>query len=417
MQHPAATLFFCSVALFAMPLATACAQKAAPARAGSPQGPDPYTAGDEAALGKAGYVSFGPFEFGTNHTTTDVEALLPNEPLVWIETAHFRIGSALPALSITSSKDREWVTKVREELMQVALRLPSVNPNTSRLDPWLRAHLIAHRAEALYTQVQASLGCSDADFPAAPGDDARKPEPFRGIGPYLGVPQKFTILLLQNSASLVRYTAAYHGWGNDKPALHHDARFGTLLFGACEESQNGVLRSDLAVRTFLAYYVTHNLYQAYRSYGHNLPAWLITGLAHRSARQCSTRFPIYDLRTGNNEDGGHYPQWDKRWQLMLRNRKFEPLTTFTERIDVDQFAMEEHLQCWSLLDWLMTQHPRQTMQFLHRMKDPFHERLRFPTNDELLERQRLAMKEAFGTDAAGLEEQWRRTPTTTVARR
>jgi hypothetical protein len=139
MQHPAATLFFCSVALFAMPLATACAQKAAPARAGSPQGPDPYTAGDEAALGKAGYVSFGPFEFGTNHTTTDVEALLPNEPLVWIETAHFRIGSALPALSITSSKDREWVTKVREELMQVALRLPSVNPNTSRLDPWLRA--------------------------------------------------------------------------------------------------------------------------------------------------------------------------------------------------------------------------------------------------------------------------------------
>ena len=33
------------------------------------------------------------------------------------------------------------------------------------------------------------------------------------------------------------------------------------------------------------------------------------------------------------------------------------------------------------------------------------------------QRQRLAMKEAFGTDAAGLDEQWRRMPQTTVARR
>jgi hypothetical protein len=378
---------------------------------------DPYTTGDAAVMAKAGYVSFGPFEFGTNHTSDDVAALLPTEPLLWIETAHFRIGCALPALPITGSKDREWVTKVRQELQQLSLRIPNLRPDTARLDPWLRVHLIAHRVETLYTTVQASLDCSDTDFPKSPGDDARQPDTFRGIGPFLGMPQKFTILLLQRSASLQRYTSAYHGWGTDKPSLHNDHRFGSLFFGACEESQGGVLGGDLAMGTFLAYYTTHNLYQGYRAYGHNLPAWLITGLAHQKARQVSVRFPIYDLRDGNNQDGRHYPQWDKRWPTMLRTKKFEPLNTFVERLDVDQFAMDEHLQSWALVDWLMTQHPRETMRFLHRMKDPFHERLRFPTNEELLRRQRLAMQEAFGTDAMGLEGQWRRMPLATVARR
>jgi len=178
-----------------------------------------------------------------------------------------------------------------------------------------------------------------------------------------------------------------------------------------------LLRQDLALRTHLTFHVTHNLFTSYRSYGHNLPAWLITGLSHHAARRISTRFPIYDLRGGDNADGSQYALWAKRCAGLLRTKTFEPLATFVERMDVDTFSLDDHLQCWALVDWMMTQHRDALMRFLHRMKDPFHERLRFPTNEELLRRQRAVMQEELGVDAAGLEQLWRAMPLAAVARR
>lgn len=375
---------------------------------------DPYTKSDPEALRAAGYKSLGPFPFGTNHTSSDIQVLLPNEPLLWIETAHFRIGSALSPRTLPSdgdrNRDKEALASVREELQRLARRLPAVQPDTMRLDEWLRAHLIAQRVEDVYQEVLGNLRCSDADFPPAPGDDPKQAATFRGLGPFLGLPQKYTILLLQKSASLSRYTAAYQSWGTPSPQRYHDHRFGSVFFGACEESDGGLLRHDLALRTHLTFHVAHNLYQSYRSYGHNLPAWLLTGLAHRHARRISNRYPIYDLRDAQGAELLAYATWGKRAQALPRSKGFEPLATFLERMDVGTFSSHDHLQCWALVDWLMTQHPKATMQFLHTMKDPFHDRLRFPTDEELLTRQRAALVQAFGGGTAELEDRWRRTP-------
>lgn len=375
---------------------------------------DPYTKGDPEALRAAGYESLGPFPFGTNHTSSDIQILLPNEPLLWIETAHFRIGCALSPRTLPSDSDRnrdqEALRSVREELACLPRRLPTVNPATNRLDEWLRAHLIAQRVEDVYQEVLGNLRCSDADFPPAPGDDPKQAAMFRGVGPFLGLPQKYTILLLQKSASLSRYTAAYQSWGTPSPQRYSDHRFGSAFFGACEESDGGLLRNDLALRTHLTFHVAHNLYQSYRSYGHNLPGWLLTGLAHRHARRISSRYPIYDLRDPQGAERLAYATWDKRAQALPRSKDLEPLATFLERMDVGTFSAHDHLQCWALVDWLMTQHPKATMQFLHTMKDPFHDRLRFPTDEELLARQGAALVQAFGGGAAALEDRWRRTP-------
>lgn len=364
-------------------------------------------------MAAAGYVSFGPFPFGTNHTTDEIEKLLPGEPLLWIETAHFRIGCALPATTVTGNK--AWLPKLTAELRRLAARLPDVRPDSTHLDPWLRAHLVAQRAEDTWAEVLADLGRTDADFPPVPGHEPRDAQRFLGLGPYLGMPQKFTILLLRKATNLANYTAAHHGWATKEPTRYYDHRFGCVFFGAAEESSHGVLRHDEALHTHLAFHVAHNLYTSYRSYGHNLPAWLITGLAHRHARHVSTRFPIYDLRAGPGSDPDLYPRWEKRWQGMLKDRAFAPLPDFVERLDVDTFTMADHLQCWALVDWLMTTRGASTMAFLHRMKDPFHERLRFPTDAELLARQRHDMQQAFGVDAAGLEELWRKEAGTRVA--
>lgn len=367
---------------------------------------DPYTKGDAATLRTAGYEGLGPFVFGSNHSTDDIEALLPEEPLRWVETAHFRIGSALPAVAVTGEK--AWLAKLRGDLERLAKRVPGVKVDTKVLDPWLRLHLVALAAEELYTAVLADLGRRDVEFPSAPGHNARDAARFLGLGPYLGQPEKFTILLLRKSASLARYTAAHHGWASANPVRRHDHKFGSAFFGAAEECCGGKLAVDEALRTHLAFHVANNLYTSYRCYGHNLPGWLVTGLSHEHARRVSTRFPIYDLRTGPGSEPSCYPLWDKRWAEKLALRELEPLATFLERMDVEAFTMDDHMQSWALAHWLLTTRREALMRFLHEMKAPFHERMRFPTEPELFARQQELLRKVFATDAAGLEELWRR---------
>lgn len=393
-------------------LAIGCLSVAAQRPPGDAAPLDPYTRGSSAAMAALGYCSFGPFPFGTNHTTQEIEALLPRESLLWLETQHFRIGAALPAITLAGPS--AWQQQQRRELTQLAEVLPNCRPDTRQLDPWLRMHLIAQRVERLYRECQRDLGRSDSDFPAAPGHDPRAPEAFFGLGPHLGMPEKFTILLLRESASLSRYTAAYHAWAATKPTRFHDHQFGTAWFGAALESDGGRLRDDEALCAHLTFHVAHNLYTSYRAYGHNLPAWLVNGLAYVQARAVSPRIPIYDLAGGGGSD---YANWERRAPQMAKAREFEPLPRFLERMDVGTFTADDHLQCWALVDWLLSTRRAQTMALLHRMKDPFHDRMRFPTNSELFERQRLALQQAFGVDAAGLELSWRRNPGTRVARR
>ena len=56
---------------------------------------DPYTKNGREKFELAGYVSLGPFRFGDDHTTAQVEATLAGVPLIWVETEHFVLGSAL----------------------------------------------------------------------------------------------------------------------------------------------------------------------------------------------------------------------------------------------------------------------------------------------------------------------------------
>ncbi|GAB4140297.1 MAG: hypothetical protein Fur0037_06770 [Planctomycetota bacterium] len=395
---------------------TAPAGPAGPADAGPQRPPaqDPYTGGAEEALAKAGYVSFGPFPFGTNHDSADVDALLPAESLIWIETAHFRIGASLSPCRVAGN--REWIATLREELKRLGRRLSRVSADAKILDPWLRAHLVAQRAEEVYADVCSVLGVTDADFPASPGDDPRNARKFMGLGPFLGMPRKYSILLVRESASLLRYTAAYHGWGTAEPARHHDHAFGTAFFGAAEQSDLGLMRDDLALRVHLTFHLSWLLYTSYRSYGHNLPAWITDGLAHWHARRISTDVPIYGLEDG--EAGRkRYAQWERLASALLRGRAFEPLPRLFARMDGNAFDRDEHLQSWALVDWLLGCQRTRFAVFLNALKDPFHDRLRFPTPEELEERQRRALVDAFGLDAERLEEAWRRQPVARAGRR
>ena len=172
-------------------------------------GVDPYTGGDQAQLKPLGYASMGPFELGTGHGTADVEELLGTEPLIWIETAHFRIGCSLSPLALRGPQDwsKDWVKSVRGELGELRPKLPKgrLKKRVKSLDPWLRAHLMAQRLERLYAEVSSVLGRDDAWFVNG-SQNANDPETFAGVGPYLGMAEKQVVLLLQKSGGLARYT-------------------------------------------------------------------------------------------------------------------------------------------------------------------------------------------------------------------
>ena len=60
---------------------------------------DPYTEGDPEAVERAGYFATGGFEFAASDTAT-IDARYPKETIVWLETAHFQLGCAMPAQTI-----------------------------------------------------------------------------------------------------------------------------------------------------------------------------------------------------------------------------------------------------------------------------------------------------------------------------
>jgi hypothetical protein len=384
------------------------AQVKPPARPKIP--PDPYVGGDAGLMAKIGYTAVGNFPFGTGHGTRDIDELLGSEPLVWIETAHFRIGSALPALPLRATGDGggEWVDRTRKELKRLAKVLPKVKAEAKDLDQWLRAHLIAMRLEDLYAEVQSVLGVKDADFPPAPGDSRSEAASFRGLGPFLGMREKFTVLLLQRGSSHARYTNAHCKREIADPIRHHDIAFGSMYWGGTLETANGLFGSDLALHTHMVFNVAHNLYTCYRSYSHDPPAWLPTGLAHWHSRRISPRFPTYDRKHDEDrEQRTSFWEWGKRVPGMMKNDTFEPLEVFLNRHNAGEFGIEQHIQSWALADYLIQSRKDAFAKFVRACKDPLHAGHKWPEPSEVSRQQRDAMKTMMATTPAELDAAWR----------
>ncbi|MFY9344435.1 MAG: hypothetical protein WAT39_18220 [Planctomycetota bacterium] len=368
-------------------------------------GPDPYTRGDAALVRRAGYASLGPFPFGCQHGTGDIERLLGDEPIAWLETAHFRIGCALAPLELRG--ERDWVEGTRKELAELKRRLPAVKADTRDLEPWLRTHLVALRCEAIYAEVSRHLGVTDATFPPAPGHDPREPAKYFGLGPHLGMPEKFAVLVVGKGSSLARYAKQYMGGRETTEPIRHYEQGSAMVFAIAEDSTDGLMRNDHALHSQLAYNLAFQLYNGYRGYAHELPAWLSLGLAHWHARRISPRFPAYERRLGGEREASDFWKWNERSAGLLRTGAFEALLALLERQDATAFGMEQHLQAWSFVDWAMTQRPKALATFVHEYKAPFHGGRRKPLPADFDERAAASWRLAFGADVGAVEAQWR----------
>ena len=285
---------------------------------------DPYTRNDPELIERAGYLSYGPFAFcglGAGEASTElIDKSLPYVRILWIETRHFKIGINLPSYPVPM--DPTTRAKIRGELERLAEKLPRINPKTRRLDPWLRAHLFAQRVEDLYAEFCDLAGVRDEDFPQDPDQVIRQPGAvYMGQGPYLGMKQKYLLLLFDREGPFLQYMQGYLGRKSLFGQRWHFKDISSLIYTVATDCDHGRLKHDTALHCNVAFNVAQNMLDGFRFYSYDLPVWMREGLGHWFERRVSPKWNSFDQTEGSPADMRSSWKWEPYTRKLLISGK------------------------------------------------------------------------------------------------
>jgi hypothetical protein len=369
---------------------------------------DPYTKNDPAAMAKAGYVSFGPFPFGSIADkpvdSSQVDASLEYIQILWVETKHFRIGLNLPAWPVPL--DPETRGKIRKELEELQKVLPGVNPKTRTLDPWLRLHLTAMRMEKLYTETSALFGVKDEDFPADPAKVVVQPGArYMGYGPFMGMKDKFLVFVVEKLGPYQQYMKAYIGRDTKYPQRWHFKEISSLLIGLATESDRFPLKHDTALHCALAFNVGQNLLDGFRYYSYDLPVWIREGFGHWNSRRISGDWPSFDQNEGSIADMKDIDRWAPYCRGLLGTDKITPFPEAAAWRDFGNIKFDDHVAVWSRIDWLISQGPEKWQKFIFGVKGRVDANWA-PDQTDLVGATREALQQAYGVSFLDFDRKW-----------
>lgn len=393
---------------------------------------DPYSENDPAALERAGYVSFGPFPWGDDHGSTDIEAMFPETEMLFVETAHFKIGSSLPAYKVSNTNALERKL-LGEELARLKEIFPSIKPRRLDLDPWLRLHLFAMRLEETYADFQKRLDVTDADFPATGGRrTVASPAPrgkaeakdarYMGQGPYLGMRGKFLVLLMHKGGNLSRYAAKARGGmvatDSVEPQRYNFTEVGSLFFGTCCEAAEGSLFNDHAMRCHVIFNIVQSMIDGYKDYYFALPVWLREGTSHWYVRRIDPKEHCFTGMKDRTNKQRYDPDWDEKIYKRLRFDDFTPAEQLMKLMSFDDLTFGDHMAAWSRVDFLFSLPPEKFAHWMDLLKNPIPcPAGQAPTNEQILARQEEAMQTALDFDYAGFDAAWKKWAVATYKRR
>ncbi len=366
---------------------------------------DPYTKKDPEAMAAAGYVSFGPFTFGDGHDSAMVDHVIGEQTkLIWVETAHFKIGSSLPEYKIPRGEKKER-DKLKKELDQLKKKLPTVKPKTKKLDRWLRLHLFAQRIEDTYADFCKRMGVTDADFPAADGNLVNGK--YMGRGPYLGQQAKYTVLLFGKKSTAGHYQRNFLREESDGATRHNFLQTGSLLYLTSTEFAEGSLQNDTALHCEAVFNVVHGLIDGYRYFSHSVPFWFRQGLAHWYLRQVSPKYNVYGEYVKFSNNPKKLWDWPPRVRSRVKFDHFPPAAEILTWKPGEHETLIDNMMLWSRVDYLMTLGDDKLRKYIHAMKQPFQVTSGLPTEEQILERQKQVMMEAWELTPARYDEQWK----------
>lgn len=370
---------------------------------------DPFTKNDPAAMAKAGYVNYGPFPFGNKAdkvvTSTEIDDALQHVEILWVETRHFRIGCNLPAWTVPM--DPETRGKIRKELEQVAIKIPTIDPKAKILSPWLRLHLTAHRLETMYSEISTLFGVKDEDFPADQSQVVRKDGArYMGYGPYLGMRDKYLVLMLDKLGPYQQYMADFCGRQTKFPQRWHFKETSSLLFGVSLECDGTPLKHDTAVHCSLAFNVGVNLLDGFRYYSYDLPVWIREGFAHWMLRRVDPHWNNFDQNEGSVAEMKTTWKWEPYVRnLVSASGKFAPFPEAYAWRDFGNITFNDHTAIWSRIDYLMSMGPEKWQKFLFAVKGRVDAQW-FPDQNDLVGATREALQQAYGIPVIDFDRRW-----------
>jgi hypothetical protein len=358
----------------------------------------PYTKGEPERMQKAGILSYGPFPFA-GKTTSDVAAAMISTQYIWIEVAHHRIGLDLPPYTVPTGES----PRIREELTELAKVLPTVNPKAKILDPWLRLHLYAHRAEKFYLKFQELLGVTDASFPG------ERPNNYMGEGPFLGEKGKFEVLITDRVDNHAYFVRTFYGAPQKYGKLHNFPELDTLCLAFPTRGTPNLTGRDPQVHNSMVHLLTHLYFDAYRHYSYDvLPAWK-EGLAHYLRWNNDPEYPYFMLDEAAAEIDIHTDKWKveaRKLALAGEALPFSKMLTIHAYGDLDAKA---HLSLFSKVDFLIEGFPdgkERFRKFMNLVKG----RLNPDTTGDGSDMTgcfRDAIQQAYGLNALNFDEQWK----------
>ena len=358
---------------------------------------DPYTKQDAKAMQALGVVRYGPFPWADHFATGDVDKVLGPGRVLWMETAHFRIGLNMTTSRLPEdSSQKKAVYAECKALNKKWRRFPS---KPKKLGPWTQLHLYAARCEQAYSEFSELVGATPDQF-----DPTSKAN---GKGPFLGAPDKHLLLMFQKKSDMARYMQRFCDvQAEDSFRYVHKVTHQPLLCISVE----GMEGFDSAgIHSHFVFAMWQNLMNIYRGFYYPLPMWFSTGLAHYFSRQVESEFMSARIRDSESVDKNSQNKWYEK--VFKRSRHEGATIAFTdlaEMSDWDTFGFHAHTQSWSRMEYLMERDRSQVGLMLDRMKRTA------PSGDWEGDGARLRkvapklLYEAFELDAASFDAAWRK---------
>lgn len=358
----------------------------------------PWCKGDAETMKKAGIVSHGDFAFGKEEKTLKVDAVLATCDIKWIETRHFEIGFALGPQKV-KQEEKE---KIRGELAKLQAVLPSVDPKSKILDPWLRAHLFAQRCEEIYARVSEILGVKDEQFPQ-PNHVFDGTTPYMGTGPHLGQSGKYEVLIVPAEANLMQYLQNQFGLLTKKTQRWNYNAADTLSVTIhCTDEG---LREDEGLHGHLGFNLAINLFDGFKHYSYDTPIWIREGLAHVIEREIGPRFNSFDSAEGGIAQTTRKEKWEPEVRKLVNGGKVPRMAELMSMKEYSDLTLDRHYTTWSMVQYLVKQKPAEFAKFCGGLKARLNAQ-NIPDGGNMPEVHRELFKTHLGMTYADFDRVW-----------
>jgi hypothetical protein len=367
---------------------------AAPQTKKRDEGVCPWCKNEPALMKAAGVESHGPIAIA--HASDAIVAQLAASQWVFVETAHLRIATCMGEDSVDQSDKG----RVEAELARLRAVLPDVPAKVKRLDPWLRAHLLAMKCEELYARFQFLLRVTDADFP-----ESRQPDgPYMGNGRFLGEKDKFEIVLHTTRASHVRFTESFSGVAVPDSFRWHFPSVHKLLVSVPAEDAD--LREDRWLFPHVAHNLSHLFFCAYKHFSYDPPAWLDEGLAQALEKEIEPESRTTEGEEGSLRDTKGPSDYFAAAKRLAASRDAPALAQLMHAKDFGSLGDEGSIVAWAIVRMLADEHGEAFARFLGGVKGQLDDK-GYPSGADLSGLQRRLFKELWGWTPADVDAQWK----------